>query len=90
VEDQELNPVAFAEQYVDPDPSKAQSPEQLLGRARMILATELGKDPLLRKDVRKLFQEEALISVEPTERGTNKIDDHHSYYVSDYKTGTRH
>ncbi|KAH6891839.1 hypothetical protein BKA70DRAFT_1440796 [Coprinopsis sp. MPI-PUGE-AT-0042] len=84
VEYRELHPVAFAKQYVDPNPSKAQSPEQLLGRACMILATEFGKDPLLRKDVRKFFQEEALISVEPTERGTTKIDDHHSYNSSQW------
>ncbi|TFK29990.1 transcription elongation factor SPT6 [Coprinopsis marcescibilis] len=84
VQDPELNPVAFAEQFADPDPAKAQAPEQLLARARMILATELGKDPLLRREIRKLFQEEALISIEPTERGVTKIDDHHPYFNFKY------
>jgi transcription elongation factor SPT6 len=81
VEDQDLNPVAYADQFVDPDPSKVQSPEELLRRARMILAMELGKDPLLRQAVREAFKTDALISVSPTERGIAKIDEHHPYYV---------
>lgn len=82
VEDQELNPAVFAEQFGDSDPAKLQSAEELLRRARMILSTELGKDPLLRNQMRKLFQEEARISVEPTERGMAKIDEHNKYFVS--------
>lgn len=85
VEDQELNPTVYAEQFGDPnlDPSKALSAEELLRRARMILATELGKDPLLRSQMRKIFQEEARISVLPTERGMIKIDQHNPYFVSE-------
>jgi hypothetical protein len=41
----------------------------------MLLSTELGKDPLLRNEFRKPFKEEALISVEPTDRGNLKIDE---------------
>jgi transcription elongation factor SPT6 len=82
VDDQDLNPIVYAERFGDPDPSKAQPPEELLRRARMILSTELGKDPLLRNQIRKLFQQEARVSVEPTERGTTKIDEHHMYFVS--------
>lgn len=84
VEDQELNPIVFAEQFADPDPSKAQAPEDILVRARMILSTEIGKDPLLRSQIRKIFKEEAQISVEPTERGITKIDDNHPYYNFKY------
>ncbi|TFK42525.1 transcription elongation factor SPT6 [Crucibulum laeve] len=84
VDDQELNPIVYAEQFADPDPSKAQSPEELLRRARMILSTELGKDPLLRNQMRKRFKEEAQISVEPTERGISKIDEHHPYFNFKY------
>jgi transcription elongation factor SPT6 len=82
VDDQDLNPVVYAEQFADPDPTKAQPPEELLRRARMILSTELGKDSLLRDQIRKLFRQEARVSVEPTERGTTKIDEHHMYFVS--------
>ncbi|KAG6814391.1 hypothetical protein H0H92_010977 [Tricholoma furcatifolium] len=84
VDDQELNPVVFAEQFSDPDPLKAQPPEELLRRARLILSTELGKDPLLRNHIRRVFQEEARVSVEPTERGVTKIDEHHPYFSFKY------
>ncbi|EIN07299.1 transcription elongation factor Spt6 [Punctularia strigosozonata HHB-11173 SS5] len=84
VEDQELNPTAFAEQFADPDPSKALPAEKLLERARMILATELGKDPLLREEIRQVFVTSAQISVLPTERGISKIDEHHPYFNFKY------
>jgi len=74
--------LAYAEQFEDPDPAKGQSPEELLRKARMILSTELGKDPLLRSQMRKLFKEEARITVLPTERGITKIDENHPYFVS--------
>lgn len=81
VEEQELNPSSFAERFADPDPTKALSPEDLLNRARMIVSTELGKDPVLRQEMRDLFKHNAIISVSPTERGINKIDEHHAYFV---------
>lgn len=84
VDDQELNPIVYAEQFADPDPLKAQPPEELLARARMLLSTELGKDPLLRNEFRKLFKEEAQISVEPTDRGNLKIDECHPYFNFKY------
>ncbi|KIJ69294.1 hypothetical protein HYDPIDRAFT_172723 [Hydnomerulius pinastri MD-312] len=84
VEDQELNPIAFAEQFTNPDAAVPQSPEEVLRRARMILATELGKDPLLRQAMRDVFKTEAQISVQPTDRGVNKIDEHHPYFNFKY------
>lgn len=81
IDDIDFNPIAYAEQFADPDPSKALSPEELLRKARMILSTELGKDPLLRSQIRKIFKEEARVTVEPTERGITKIDDNHPYFV---------
>lgn len=77
VEDNDLNPIAFAEHFVDPDPVKAQTPEILLERARMILATELGKDPLLRQAIRDSFRRNGLVTVIPTARGRVKIDELH-------------
>lgn len=84
VEDQELNPTAFAEQFVNSDSLVPQTPAELLRRARMIFATELGKDPLLRQTIRDFFKVEAQISVQPTERGINKIDEHHPYFNFKY------
>ena len=81
MDDEDLNPIACAEQFADADPAKAQPPEELLRRARLILSTELGKDPLLRNHIRKIFREDARVSVEPTERGITKIDENHPYFV---------
>ena len=47
VEDRELNPIAFTEQFTTSDLVVSQTLEEVLWHARMILATELGKDPLL-------------------------------------------
>lgn len=89
VEEQDLDPTAYADQFVDPDPTKALAPEELLRRARMVLATELGKDPLLRQEMRDRFRREALVSVRPTERGISKIDDQHPYYNFKYLKNKR-
>ncbi|KAI9509640.1 transcription elongation factor Spt6 [Russula earlei] len=77
-------PESYAEQFVDPDPAKALPSSELLRRARMIIATELGKDPLLRQVVRQKFKTFARVSVQPTERGLNKIDEHHPYFAFKY------
>ncbi|KDR76051.1 hypothetical protein GALMADRAFT_139807 [Galerina marginata CBS 339.88] len=84
VDDVNLNPVAYAEQFADSDLGKAQTAEELLRRARMILSTELGKDPLLGNHMRKIFREDVQITVEPTERGITKIDDSHPYFNFKY------
>ena len=81
-DDQDFSPETFAEQYVDPDPSKAQPSSELLKRARMMIATELGKDPILRQAVRDRFKMHGKISVLPTDRGLSKIDENHPYFVS--------
>jgi transcription elongation factor SPT6 len=80
-----LNPIAYAEQFVDPDINKAQTPEELLQRARMIMSTELGKDPILRQEMRNTFKDHAMVSVSPTEKGKIKLDEHHPYFVSPNK-----
>ncbi|KZT70155.1 transcription elongation factor Spt6 [Daedalea quercina L-15889] len=84
VEDPELNPHAYAEQFADPDASRTQPAEELLGRARMIIATELGKDPLLRHKIREVFKNDAVVSVLPTERGVAKIDEFHPFFNFKY------
>jgi transcription elongation factor SPT6 len=82
VDDQDSPPVEYAEQFADRDPAKALSGDDLLRQARMILSMELGIDPLLRQGIRTLFKNHAQITVEPTERGKNKIDEYHPYHVS--------
>ncbi|EMD38273.1 hypothetical protein CERSUDRAFT_113442 [Gelatoporia subvermispora B] len=89
IEEPELNPLAYAEQFVDPDPAKALPADQLLARARMIIATELGKDPLLRQEMRNVFKTDALVSASPTDRGKSKIDEHHPYFNFKYLMNKR-
>lgn len=72
-------PASIADEYVDVARGVA-SPEQALQLARTLLAHELGKEPLLRRDVRQLFRTSALLDVEPTERGMTRIDESHPYY----------
>jgi transcription elongation factor SPT6 len=82
IDDYELNPEAYAEQFTEAE-GPGSSGEATLSRARMILATELGKDPLLRDHVRDLFKKEAHVSCTPTERGLVKIDEFKPWFVSD-------
>ncbi|KAH8833649.1 transcription elongation factor Spt6 [Flagelloscypha sp. PMI_526] len=81
VDDQDLSPLIYAEGFIDSDPAKALKPEEVLRRARMILATELGRDPLLRNYIRKLFRDNAVVTVEPTDRGMGKILETHPFFV---------
>lgn len=68
-----------------PSPSKEVTGQELLDRARQLIAIELGKDPLLRSEIRGLFKESAQLSCLPTEKGLIKIDEQHPYYVRIWK-----
>ncbi|CAG8631143.1 14559_t:CDS:2 [Acaulospora colombiana] len=54
--------------------------ETMLERARLLIATELGKDPLLRQVVRTMFTNSAEMSCSPTDKGLIKVDETHPYY----------
>lgn len=47
----------------------------------MLIATELGGDPLLRRHVREQYKNFALVSTLPTEKGKVKINEEHPYHV---------
>jgi transcription elongation factor SPT6 len=79
-DDHDLAPMVYAEDFVNESPGLS-TPEEVLRTARFIVATELGKDPQLRKLTRERFKNGALISVKPTEKGVNKIDEQHPYAV---------
>lgn len=49
----------------------------------MILVQELSREPHLKKQVRDVFKESALVSVKPTEKGLSRIDETHPYNVGD-------
>ncbi|KAG8895581.1 Transcription elongation factor spt6, partial [Tulasnella sp. 403] len=81
--DQAIQPLNYAEEFVS-DSAIARTPEKQLELARMIIATELGKDPLMRKEVRTVFEKNAVVSVLPTDKGNEKIDDFHPYHNFKY------
>ncbi|CAE6414499.1 unnamed protein product [Rhizoctonia solani] len=76
-DDQDLPPRAYAEQFIT---ESCPTAEEALVTARMIIATELGRDPQLREAIRNQFKEQALLSCEPTEKGKTKIDEAHACY----------
>jgi transcription elongation factor SPT6 len=52
-----------------------------MAAAKTIAVTEITKEPLLRKEIRRLFKTAGVVSVKPTEKGQIKIDEMHPYYV---------
>lgn len=58
------------------------SADKILKRAKLLVATEISKDPLMRKEIREIFKNSAEVSCYPTDKGLVKIDEHHPYYVS--------
>ncbi|KAJ1309768.1 hypothetical protein OPQ81_006534 [Rhizoctonia solani] len=76
-DDQDLPPRVYAEQFIT---ESCPTAEDALATARMIIATELGRDPQLREAIRNQFKDQALLSCEPTEKGKTKIDEAHACY----------
>lgn len=74
------NPMAQNE----PSPSKEITADLMLERARLLIAMELGKDPLLRLEIRNVFKKSALVSCLPTEKGLVTIDENHPYFNFKY------
>lgn len=80
--DQDVTPVAYANGFVTDDPAGIiRDAEKQLELARLIIATEIGKDPVVRQRIRTLFEGSAVISCLPTEKGNEKIDEFHPYMV---------
>ena len=76
--DPQESPFKFAEQFTG-SAWGAHSPEIALAKAKMLLSQEIGKDPILKREIRQLFKDAAEINIEPTERGMTVIDDQHPY-----------
>ncbi len=77
-QDPDVSPFKFAEQFTGAAWG-AQSPEIAIAKAKMMLSQEIGKDPILKREIRQLFKDAAEINIEPTERGMTVIDDQHPY-----------
>lgn len=78
-EDENSTPLSLADEYVNAT-SGVTSAKVVLDSARSILAQEIGKDPALKREARRLLRESGIISVTPTERGHQRIDEENPYY----------
>lgn len=48
----------------------------------MICIHEISRDPYIKQEARRLFERYAVVSVKPTEKGVQKIDEMNPFYVS--------
>ncbi|WVF72010.1 transcription elongation factor SPT6 [Kwoniella sp. CBS 6097] len=60
--------------------------DQALRAASHILTTEFAKDPAIRQQTRDFMAACGMVSVTPTERGMNVIDEYHLYYTFKFLT----
>lgn len=49
----------------------------------MIAVHEISRDPQLKREARRYFTDYGVVSVVPTEKGQQKIDEMNPFYVSD-------
>lgn len=80
MDDPPFGPDAFAETFADPT-SAFTDAESVLAGAKAILINEIAKEPALRKEIRKTFRTFGAVTVRPTEKGVQVIDDFHPYHV---------
>ncbi|GJN91007.1 hypothetical protein Rhopal_004021-T1 [Rhodotorula paludigena] len=80
-EDPDKTPLELADEYVvEAFPSR----EQALAAAKTILVTELGHEPILRKEARRYLREVGVVNVAATKLGEQKIDQMNPYYAFKY------
>ena len=74
-------PLEAAQEYVN---EKFSKPEDVLTAAKFMVATQISRDPTVRKEVRDAFYERATINVRPTKKGMKEIDENHNCYSMRY------
>lgn len=80
LDDPPSGPEAFAETYIDPS-SAFPDVDSVIAGAKAILINEVSKEPTLRKEIRRTFRTFGVVSVRPTEKGSQVIDELHPYHV---------
>ncbi|GAA6032318.1 hypothetical protein JCM8097_008116 [Rhodosporidiobolus ruineniae] len=75
-------PLDLADTFVDG--SSYPTRESALAAAKLVLTTEIGAEPLLRKEVRRFFRDFAVVDVEATKAGESKIDQMNPFYAFKY------
>lgn len=61
--------------------AKLQEPEEVLKAAKFMMATEISREPIVRRCVREVFFERATISCYPTKRGQKEVDEAHPCFT---------
>lgn len=84
VEQEPSIPLELAKEFVS---SKFQTPEDVLKAAKFMVATQLSREPLVRRCMRDTFFEKANIDVKPTKKGSKEVDENHPCYVMKYLKG---
>ena len=77
VEGDPSEPLEAAQDYIN---EKFSKPEDVLTAAKFMVATQISRDPTIRKEVRDAFYERATLNVEPTKKGMKEIDENHDCY----------
>jgi transcription elongation factor SPT6 len=85
-EDPDKTPMEAAKEYICP---RFPTAESVLDAARTIVAQEIAVQPELLAFIRLVFNSDAVVSVEPTEKGISEIEFHHPCSVIIYLTFRR-
>ncbi|KPM09770.1 transcription elongation factor SPT6-like protein [Sarcoptes scabiei] len=81
IEQHPLNPLDAAQQIVS---KRFDSCEKVLQAATFMVGKQISCDPLVRKIVRQIYYERALVNVRPTKKGRKQIDEAHPCFSIKY------
>lgn len=84
VEQENIETTDLAREY---ESRQFSQPDDILKAAKFMVATQLAREPLVRKCVRESFFEKAKIDVKPTKKGVKEIDENHPCYSLKYLKG---
>ncbi|KDE06243.1 hypothetical protein MVLG_03402 [Microbotryum lychnidis-dioicae p1A1 Lamole] len=83
-EDPSKAPLELAAEFTN---DEFTTPERALDTAQMIAVHEIRHDPILRREIRRYFKDYAVVTVTPTDKGINTIDEMNPFYVFKYLKG---
>eukprot|EP00096_Caligus_rogercresseyi_P013174 TRINITY_DN584_c0_g1_i1.p1 TRINITY_DN584_c0_g1~~TRINITY_DN584_c0_g1_i1.p1 ORF type:complete len:1752 (-),score=659.27 TRINITY_DN584_c0_g1_i1:156-5411(-) len=74
-------PLEVASEYVN---DKFKDPQDILKAVKFVVATQLSREPEVRRVTREIFNDRAIITVTPTKNGITEIDENHYCYSMKY------
>ncbi|KAI8609210.1 SH2 domain-containing protein [Chytriomyces sp. MP71] len=80
-EDVQEDPLDLASKFVK---GAFNTEQRVIETARNMLAQQIAADPMFRRFLRKVYQDDAVVTVMPTERGKHEITPLHPYYAFKY------